>query len=163
MRRIVAGASVLMLTGCGAAAIPVDPPEVSSSRVSSICSAISEDLPTWLGEQARREVDADDTRNTSPDDGTAISERAAAWGDPAVILRCGVPEPKAFEPGAACTTIEGVDWFAEEAERGYVFTTIGRAARVEVSVPQDHRPESELLVELASAIDENDPIRQPCV
>lgn len=159
MRRLVAGASVLLLSGCGAASIPVDPPPLSDPRIESVCAAVVADLPTWLGEQARREVDT----NAADKNGTALSKLVYAWGDPAVILRCGVPEPDAFEPGAACTTIEGVDWFAEEAERGYVFTTVGRQARIEVSIPDDYRPESELLVELAAVINQNDPVTQPCV
>jgi hypothetical protein len=46
-----------------------------------------------------------------------------------------------------------VEWFPEELERGYRFTTFGRSAFVEVTVPDDYRPEVNALVDLAAAVD----------
>jgi hypothetical protein len=40
----------------------------------------------------------------------------------------------------------------EQLERGYLFTTVGRAPAVEVSVPDAYRPESDALVDLAPAV-----------
>ena len=34
---------------------------------------------------------------------------AAAWGDPAVVLRCGVPKPDALKRTSACFEVDGVD------------------------------------------------------
>lgn len=160
IRRFVLGLSILLLAGCGASAVPVEFPEPADQDTASICRAIDDNLPNWLGEAARRTVEP--TPGNENDGTSGAGGRAAAWGDPAVILRCGVPEPDALRPDSACTTIEGVDWFAEEAERGYVFTTVGRQAHVEVSIPDDYRPESDLLVDLAPAIDESDPVLSPC-
>lgn len=58
--------------------------------------------------------------------------------------------------------IERVGWFPQRAARGYVFTTVGRTAYVEVSIPQAYQPPAEPLVDLADAIRRHVPERQPC-
>lgn len=70
-----------------------------------------------------------------------------------MVLRCGVPSPAAYEPTAELVEVDGVEWFPEELERGYRFTTFGRSAFVEVTVPDDYRPEVNALVDLAAAVD----------
>ena len=56
----------------------------------------------------------------------------------------------------------GVGWFAEPAYGGYLFTTIGRPAYVEVSVPSHDAPEAHALVDFATPINTYDPAEQPC-
>jgi hypothetical protein len=82
---------------------------------------------------------------------------------PPLTLRCGVPRP----PGPRATSqrfeVNGVGWFAEPAQGGYLFTTIGRPAYVEVSVPSHYAPEAQALVDLATPINTYDPAeQQPC-
>ena len=48
--------------------------------------------------------------------------------------------------------VNGVDWFAEELTSGYAFTTYGRAAYVEVMVPDDYSPEIGPVTELSGAV-----------
>ena len=105
---------------------------------------MSDSLPdTVLGEL---------TRETQPE-----SDLTAAWGTPAIVLRCGVSRPAAATPSANMVTIDGVDWFAEEVPEGYIFTSRGRLANVEITVPDDYSPEAGPLFELAPAIKEADP------
>ena len=54
---------------------------------------------------------------------------------PAGRSRCGagVQQPPGLSHGSECFEVNGVGWFAEEAEGGYLFTTIGRPAFVEVA------------------------------
>ena len=85
-----------------------------------------------------------------------------AWGDPPITLRCGVPMPPGLTPSSECLEINGVGWFAEDAEGGTLFTTIGRAVFVEVGVPADYAPEIDVLVDLAAAVGERNPVKQPC-
>jgi len=76
----------------------------------------------------------------------------AAWGDPAIVLRCGVPRPAALLPTSRCDGVNGVGWFTETLGDGYRFTTIGRAAYVEVTVPAHYSPAANALVDLAPAV-----------
>lgn len=63
------------------------------------------------------------------------SELTAAWGDPAVVLRCGVGKPRTLRPTSETIEINGVRWFLHETNDAYVFTTYGRVAFVELRVP----------------------------
>ena len=74
---------------------------------------------TVVAQRERRETDAQST---------------AAWGDPPVLLRCGVEPPgPTTDP---CLTVEGVDWVARESGTAVVFTSFGRRPALEVSVPR---------------------------
>lgn len=88
---------------------------------------------------------------------------SAAWGNPTITLRCGVPRPPTLTAGSPCIEVNSVGWFAEEASGGYLFTTIGRAAFVEVGVPAAYAPEATALVDLADAISEHVPRERPCL
>lgn len=86
----------------------------------------------------------------------------AAWGDPPITLRCGVAAPPGLQPDSECVEVDGVGWFAEDADGGTLFTTIGRAAFVEVGVPSRYAPESGALVDLAAAVSASVPSERPC-
>jgi len=90
-------------------------------------------------------------------------QNASAWGDPAIILRCGVEAPSSLGPGSRCDMVAGVGWFAENTADGYLFTTIGRRYFVSVEVPKKYDPASDALVDVADAIGRHDPLVKPCV
>ena len=58
--------------------------------------------------------------------------------------------------------MNGVGWFAEEVQNGMIFTTIGRPAYVELSVPARYAPESGALADLSDAVAQHDPVTSPC-
>jgi hypothetical protein len=94
------------------------------------------------------------------------SDFAADWGDPAVQLRCGVPRPELLTPGsehynptADAVEVNGVDWLLEKQEDGYRFTTTGRKAFVELTVPGTYAPEVDALTDLAGAVERTVPSR----
>ena len=60
--------------------------------------------------------------------------------------------------GGKLITVNGVDWFPQELTAGYRFTTTGRVANVELSVPDDYAPEAEALVDLAQAVSDTVPL-----
>ncbi|MCP9944463.1 DUF3515 domain-containing protein [Streptomyces somaliensis] len=64
------------------------------------------------------------------------SELTAAWGDGAIVLRCGVPRPAAMsDPQAQAIGVDGVDWLVEPRKgTGPRFTTTYREAYVELSL-----------------------------
>jgi hypothetical protein len=77
-------------------------------------------------------------RATDPD-----STGVRAWGDPAVVARCGVA---ALAPtDTECIEVDGVGWIPEELSDGTRFTSFGTDPAVEVLVPRKYAPEPLLL------------------
>jgi uncharacterized protein DUF3515 len=68
------------------------------------------------------------------------STYVAAWGDPAVVLRCGVPRPGALRQGSADLdiAINGVLWLPARHKDATVWTTVDRPAYIEVTVPKSY-------------------------
>ena len=143
---LLAAALLLVLSGC-AGAVRVDEPRPDPVDRAT-CEAVLAALPDQVLEST--------TRPTEPG---ALSR---AWGDPAIVLRCGVPVPPGLTATSECVEVNGVGWFREPAEGGTLFTTIGRAVFVEVGVPSDYAPEVDVLVDLAAAVEAHDPLEQPC-
>jgi hypothetical protein len=143
-------ACCLASAGCHhVGAVRVDPPRGHAS--STGCSALLQALPTTLMGQVSRPV--------SPDD-----SMAAAWGDPAIVLRCGVPPPPSLKPTSRCDVVDGVGWFSRQDEvHDWIFTTIGRTTNVELRVPSDYTPAADALVDVAGAVKDELPVSQPCV
>ena len=119
----------------GACSRAVDVPPASTGRA---CADFVKSLPATVDGAARRAV-------TPTDSGTA------AWGDPAITLRCGVPVPPAA-PGTSLLAVNGVDWLPQELSAGYRFTTRTAIGYVSVDVPGRYSPESDALVDLAPAL-----------
>ncbi|MGH3356388.1 MAG: DUF3515 family protein [Nocardioidaceae bacterium] len=134
-----------LLVGCGTA-VDVDAPSTATGQ----CSDLLASLPETVDGQERRDV--------SPE-GAA----AAAWGDPAILLRCGVRRPRALDADSQCAVVQSVGWFAQEQADGFRFTTIGRASNVDVFVPYDYEPAADALVDLAGPIRSVVPETRPCV
>ncbi|MGH1562516.1 DUF3515 family protein [Mumia sp. DW29H23] len=147
--RTTAGALglVALLVGC-ADTVAVDAP-APSDDVAEVCADVLDDVPaTVAGQDAVRVAPADAGR---------------AWGSPAIVLRCGVDRPANLEATSRCDVVADVGWFTEEDDERYVFTTIGRAAYVEVSVPRRYDPPADALADLAPAVSAHDPVVTPCV
>jgi hypothetical protein len=70
----------------------------------------------------------------------STSSLVVAWGDPAVVLRCGVNRPAGLVPGsdAFTTGVDGVLFWVVHAKDSTVFTVIDRAVYVEVTVPSTY-------------------------
>jgi hypothetical protein len=124
--------------------VAVEPPDIDSGNtmnatVLSVCSELSAQLPDTVADQ--------EFRATEPE-----SPFTAAWGTPAIVLRCGVPRPAALSRTSQLISINGVDWFAEELTSGYLFTTYGRQVYVEVTVPDDYAPEAGPVTEISAAV-----------
>jgi hypothetical protein len=136
----------LGLGACSRTVAMTDPNPPAAVR--EACSAVMAALPATVLDQSRRTVEPG-----------ALS---AAWGDPTITLRCGVDKPPGLGDASECFEVNGVGWFAEEADGGYLFTTIGRSAYVQVGVPTQYAPEANALVDVAEAVKKTPEI-QPCV
>ena len=67
-----------------------------------------------------------------------LADSAAAWGEPAIVARCGLAPPA---PTAdLCIHVDGVDWISHRLSDGYAFTTYGRTPALEVLVPDRYAP-----------------------
>lgn len=114
--------------------VPEPTADVASAR---LCAGLR--LPERVHDQGRRD--------TKPS-----SALTAAWGKPAIALRCGVPRPAALRPASQLVTVNGVNWLPQPADRPVTFTAVGRQAYVEVTVPAKYNPAGDVLIELGDAI-----------
>lgn len=147
MKKLLAGLSVLTaLAGCGSGFSVDAYPTTPHTKVD--CGGLFADRPATVAGQKDRLV---------------TGNNAAAWGDPPIILRCGVDKPDKLGPASRCDMVDGVGWFSETTSDGYLFTTIGRDFYVSVEVPHEYSPEADALVDLSDSIGRHDPIIKPCV
>lgn len=85
-------------------------------------------------------------RDTSPS-----APDVRAWGDPPVVLRCGVGRPADYDPTAECTQVNGVGWYRQAATGGAIYTATWAAPRIELSLPARYPP-ADFLVDVSNAI-----------
>jgi hypothetical protein len=137
---------VLLLGGCGVGSVDVGGAAPAADDREA-CRSLLDAVPATLADQPSRETD--------PVDGWG-----AAWGDPAIVLRCGVGPPDGFDAVATCTTVEGIDWYVpdsepEEAYGDVTITVVHREPVVEVRLPAQHWPPAATMVDLADTIREH--------
>jgi len=144
----------LLLVGCGTDKVAVDAPRLHGADAAA-CRALVAHLPSHVADQARRTV-------------TPEGAPAAAWGDPPIVLTCGVARPAGLDRFATCQVANGVGWWIPEDQitgrpRDITMTTVGRAQFVQVHLPADYFPPAAAMVDLAPAVKAT--IRQvrPCV
>ena len=137
--------AALVMAGCSKVVVEEPTPD---AQVAAICGAVMGALPAEVLDQGRRDVEP--------------GVLSAAWGKPAIVLRCGVPAPPGLERRSECLEVNGVGWFDEDAQGGKIFTTIGRPAFVELSVPTAYAPESGALADLSDVVSTHDPTTTPC-
>ncbi|WP_405470080.1 DUF3515 domain-containing protein [Streptomyces canus] len=110
--------------------------------VTKLCRELDRVLPSKVDDQDRRD----------PEPASALT---AGWGDPAIILRCGVERPsKMDDPEADGVEANGVGWLLEKQDDGsFRFTTTLRKAYVEVTIPKDRTDDGMApLVDLAPTV-----------
>jgi len=61
---------------------------------------------------------------------------AAAWGEPAIVLRCGLPELGPTRTG--CQTVDDIDWVVDVSADPATITTYGRSPALEVRIPRSY-------------------------
>ncbi|MCZ4498131.1 MAG: hypothetical protein JWQ74_684 [Marmoricola sp.] len=152
---VVSVALALVVAGCGSSDGPV---EVRAYAVptagQAACASLVAALPATVADQPRR--------------ATKGSPYAAAWGDRAIVLRCGVGTPKEFDKFSACQRTNGVDWFVpdriiNDQRADVLMTTIGRTPAIEVLVPASYRPSTAAMVDLGATIKAHTKVTRPCV
>jgi hypothetical protein len=149
---VVVTAAVVALAGCdapGPVEAEVPRPEGEAAEE---CEALDQALPELVADEQPREV-------------AEKSPYVAAWGDPAIVLRCGVelpalldPGSETYDPAADAVMVNQVSWLVEKEPDGYRFTTVERTVRVEVTVPEAYAPEADVLVDLAETVHTHIPL-----
>lgn len=126
MTAVALGATaVIALSGCSSS-VEIAPTPLAKSDV---CREVASQWPAKVGDHERRDV--------------SDASAGAAYGDPAIIARCGVP---ALGPTTDdCIDVDGMGWVAEKLSDGTRLTTFGRDPAVEVLIPSDYAPEPLLL------------------
>jgi len=115
--------------------LDVETPPVTADA-DRVCPGLMGGLPLLLGDAQARPV-----RSATP--------YAAAWGDPPIVLRCGVARPAALAQDSQYFGVGGVEWFTEPGDDATVWTSVDRAVYVEVSVPNS---ESGQLIAVVAAV-----------
>ncbi|NUU24197.1 MAG: DUF3515 family protein [Streptomycetaceae bacterium] len=124
------------------------PPDDVRARIEKVCKDLDAQLPS--------EVLGHGARKTVPD-----SKLTAAWGNPAIVLRCGVPKPVSLRPGDPNYDPEqnalganGVDWTFEflGKDKGVRLTTLHREVNVELTVPAKYAEPGGVTTAFADAI-----------
>lgn len=129
---------VVLVAGCGTGAVDVPAPSPGPSAL-GLCRKLHDRLPGHVHGESRRSVRPD-------------SELVAAWGSPAIALRCGVGRPRALRPTSVLAVVDGVSWLPVPEDRPTTFTAVGRRAYVEVTVPSEYSPPGEVLTDFAVPI-----------
>ena len=131
--------------------------DVPATRVSgadrAACTTLVKALPEHVSDQPRRT--------------TSGNPLGAAWGDPPIVLRCGVGKPEGYDPFGGCQVVNGLDWFVpnkpfEDPSADVVMTTLGREPAVEVRLPPAYRPPAAAMVDLGDAIKASTRVTKRC-
>ncbi|WP_288717798.1 DUF3515 domain-containing protein [uncultured Cutibacterium sp.] len=125
----------LLTAACSGREEPIVHPSPTGSAVAG-CRAVMAGLPQKVAGARLKDHDA----------------TVATWGDPRIVLRCGVNKPAGLQPTSRCDVINDVGWFSEQIDNGWRFTTIGRMGNVEVTVPTSYVPQADALVDLSAAV-----------
>lgn len=120
-----------------ASAPPSDP------AVEGPCAQVLSRLPVQLNALAPRVV------HTTPS-----SPFVVAWGDPPIVLRCGVARPSRFTATSGLIGVNGVYFLPVRTGSSTAFTTVDRAVYVEIDVPTSYSqpPLGPLATAIANAL-----------
>lgn len=108
-----------------------DPLAVSAvdapGATSPACAALTAALPQDLGGLQRRQlVQGDDPQLAG----------VAAWGEPAVVLRCGLPTPQELTCSAVIQQVDQVAWLPLAGSGATSYLAVDRSVRVALTIPE---------------------------
>jgi hypothetical protein len=126
--------------------LPVDVPPVTA-EADAACPALMSALPLELAGERSRPVTSD-------------SPFAYAWGDPPIVLVCGVDRPATFGATSGLIQIDAVQWFVDDSDPdATVWTAVDRPVYVQLRIPSSL--DSTAATELATIIAQTLPAQQP--
>ncbi len=121
--------------------VTVAAPPSPNAATQAACVKVFARLPVRLGQLTPRKTETD-------------SSFVAAWGDPAIVVRCGVPKPAAFGTPAAAQLLDvnSVIWQPDPQRDQTVYTTVDRSVYIDVTVPAGADQPLPLLAPAVSAL-----------
>jgi hypothetical protein len=145
---VLAVALVALMSACGRQ-VAVDPPEPDSAYVGQQCDELASGLP--------QTVDGAGRRPTTPN-----IPSTAAWGEPPIVLRCGVQRPAAFSPTSTVVDVAGITWFPEELTAGVLFTAVdwpssGQPVFIEVAIPDRYESPAAIITDIGITLQSTSP------
>lgn len=126
--------------------LPVEVPPVTPEADAS-CPALMSLLPLDLTDEPSRRVQSD-------------SPYAYAWGEPPIVLVCGVDRPVGYVVGVSAIQINGVQWYVDTSDPDTtVWTTVDRPVYVQVRLPAsvDSAPVTALSTPIGQALAYREP------
>jgi hypothetical protein len=120
----------VLLTACGKE--PVSMPTLQLSAADqAVCQRVTDAVPDSLAGQ--------DRRKTQP-----AAAFGGAWGDPPIVLQCGVDAPAGLTRTSHCAVVDGVAWFVPDDQLNddaadADLTAVGYEPRLQLSVPARYR------------------------
>ncbi|SDT77552.1 DUF3515 domain-containing protein [Actinoplanes derwentensis] len=129
--------------------VVMDAPQLDE-RTSTVCLAVTSQLPVKIRDLPARAVSAGPEQN-------------AAFGEPAVTVACGVPQPETCKvpddatPGCVPMDTEllimnNVCWWAAPGSGGATITTMDREVPVRVTVPESYENPAQWANEFSDTI-----------
>jgi hypothetical protein len=142
------------------AAVPSAPVAMAAAKLTArqaeVCLAVTSQLPARLRNLPARKV-------------TAGPEQNAAYGEPAITVACGLPQPKMCATLTAtkgCVPLDTellnmneVCWYADEQAGQTAFTTMDREVPVTVTVPTSYQQGAQWANEFSDLVVETDKSR----
>jgi hypothetical protein len=117
--------------------VTIDAPDLSAADAAA-CRDFVAQLPDEMAGQDRREVTGD-------------TEYGAAWGDPAIVVTCGVGVPAGFADDSTCVSVNKTGWFVPDEVFDDMFsgdettdvrsTELNYRPRIEMFLPGRYRPD----------------------
>jgi hypothetical protein len=145
----------LLLTACGKETVTIPTLRLTAADQAR-CQRVTDALPDHVADQGKRK--------TQP-----AEALGGAWGDPAIIVQCGVPVPAGFTKASGCQEADGVGWFVPDSQvndqsSDVVMSTAGYRPVLQVTIPASYRPSgvAAAMVELAAVVKDYTRLVQPC-
>lgn len=114
------------------------------------CKVLMPKLPEDLSGSKQRAVEGGD------------NEGVAAWGDPVILLRCGVETPQELNCSAALTQVDGVAWLQLDSDGSPDTTYIAADRSVRIAITLPDQSGTGPIQEISDVISANLQARQPC-
>ncbi|MDQ1716367.1 MAG: hypothetical protein QOE89_320 [Pseudonocardiales bacterium] len=132
------GPTAVPATATALPGVAVPAPPAPNPATQQACIKVFQKLPVQLGTLPPRKTETD-------------SSFVAAWGDPAIVIRCGVSRPAVFGTPTAAQLLDvsGIIWQPDLQKTQTVYTAVDRSVYIDVTVPAN---QDQPLPDLAPAI-----------
>lgn len=140
----LAALSPFLLSACGSTEVVAAP--VLAGGTATTCQQLIADLPQEILGVSMH---------------SSTNDSQVQWGDPSLMLTCGVPQSTDVEAWSACSVFDGVQWYinpkqTEDPGSDVTLETLGTDPIVRLDVPRDVRSQFDAVVaEIAPALTEH--------